>query len=220
MTREQRFYEATRVLEANGFTCSGLRGIRFAAGSDESGMIEVELRPRVHIKRDNMYMGLYMCFPVRGNHYLLPHDRLVEIVGETANWLNTRSWIVDGQYTSRNPNSRTLQRLEEFRLHYPDSDQPLGSGAQYNWESTEPNLGLGTNSMLGSRWTRDQDLAVVSHSNASSPLHEAARAGHTDIARALVSAGADIHALDSYRRGRYGQGAGTNLARRGRERAG
>ena len=199
MTREERFYEATRVLEANGITCSDLRGIRFIATGEielTPRRIEVELRPQVHIKLDNMYMGLYMCFPVRGNHYLLPHDTLVEIVGETANWLNTRSWIVDGQYTSRNPNSRMLQRLGEFRLHYPDSDQPLGSGAQYNWESTEPNLGLGTNSMLGSRWTRDQDLAVVSHSNASSPLHEAARAGHTDIARALVSAGADIHALD------------------------
>jgi cytohesin len=30
----------------------------------------------------------------------------------------------------------------------------------------------------------------------TSPLHEAARMGHTEVVKALISAGADIHALD------------------------
>ena len=31
---------------------------------------------------------------------------------------------------------------------------------------------------------------------ATTPLHEAARNGHTEIVQALISAGADVHALD------------------------
>ena len=96
MSREDRFNVARVVLAANGFNCSGLRGIRFTATHESGSAIAVELRTRAHIKSDNMYMDLYMCFPVRGEWYLLPHDRLVEIAEETTSWLSTYSWIGDG----------------------------------------------------------------------------------------------------------------------------
>ncbi len=119
MTREERFDEARRALNANGYTCSGLRGLRFTATHESGYTIEVELRPRTRIRRDRMNMGLYMCFPIAGCHYLLPHDTLVEIVGDTTNWLNTCSWLECGDYNSENLNRAMRHRLEPFKLESP-----------------------------------------------------------------------------------------------------
>ena len=123
MSREDRFDAARVVLAANGFNCSGLCGIRFAATHESGSTIEVELRPRALIKSDNL--DLYMCFPVRGQWYLLPHDTLVEIAGETTSWLETYSWRVVGEYNSKNPSRRMVERLEEYRIGFPGS----GSGS-------------------------------------------------------------------------------------------
>ena len=76
------------VLAANGFNCSGLRGIRFTATNVNCSAFAVELRPRAHIKSDNMNMDLYVCFPVSGEWYLLPHDRLAACPRNTV-----REWV-------------------------------------------------------------------------------------------------------------------------------
>ena len=57
MSREDRFNEARVVLAANGFNCSGLRGIRFTATHESGSAIAVELRTRAHQERqmDEVY---------------------------------------------------------------------------------------------------------------------------------------------------------------------
>ena len=159
MSREDRFNVARVVLAANGFNCSGLRGIRFAATHETGSTVEVELRPRTHIKSDNMYMDLFMCFPVRGEWYLLPHDRLVEIAGETTSWLETYSWRVAGEYNSENPSGLMMHRLEEYRIGV------TGSGSSSSAIEHDPGWNvsrlLRMSSMLGNRWTREENLAVL-----------------------------------------------------------
>ena len=159
MSREDRFNVARVVLAANGFNCSGLRGIRFTATHESGSAIAVELRTRAHIKSDNMYMDLYMCFPVRGEWYLLPHDRLVEIAEETTSWLSTYSWIGDGEYHSENPSGLMMHRLEEYSIGVSGSGSST-SAIEHGPRGDASRL-IRPSSMRGNRWTREQNLAVL-----------------------------------------------------------
>lgn len=119
MTREERFDKARRALAHNGYACSELRGLRFTATHESGCEIKAELRPRMWIIRDNMGLGVYMCFPIGRHHYLIPHDRMVEIVGENLTALSTLSWRRGG-YNWRSPSQRTRQALSQFRLDAPN----------------------------------------------------------------------------------------------------
>ena len=158
MNREDRFRDARMVLAANGFNCSGLRGIRFSATREDGSAIAVELRTRVHIKRDNMHANLSVCFPIREEWYLLPHDSLVEIAGETTVWLETHSWRVVGEYNSANPSRTMIRRLEEFKIGASGASG-LSTASQDPLD--DATVLIGTDSMPGNRWTREQDLAVL-----------------------------------------------------------
>ncbi len=57
-----------------------------------------------------------MNFPSAGKWYLVPHEKLVEAIGETTNWLNTESWQENGAYSSANPSPRLLQQLQPFAV--------------------------------------------------------------------------------------------------------
>ena len=116
MNREDRFRRAKRALTRNGFNPSGLIGIRFNAAREDGSKIRVELRTRAYIKRENMHADLHICFPIRDEWYLIPHDQLVKIAGQTTNWLETPSWRDRGFYHSNSLNRATLHLLEEFRL--------------------------------------------------------------------------------------------------------
>ena len=116
MNREDRFRRAKRALTRNGFNPSGLIGIRFNAAREDGSRIRVELRTRAYIKRENMHADLHICFPIRDEWHLIPHDQLVKIAGQTTNWLETPSWRDRGFYHSNSLNRATLHLLEEFRL--------------------------------------------------------------------------------------------------------
>ena len=116
MNREERFNRAKEALIRNGFNPSGLVGIRFNATHEDGARIWAELRPRTHIKRENMHADLYMCFPIRDEWYLVPHDQLVIIADQTTNWLETPSWRDRGFYHSNSPNMTMLTMLEKFKL--------------------------------------------------------------------------------------------------------
>ena len=56
-------------------------------------------------------------FPVHGITYQLPHDRLVEIVRIWApHYLETRSWLETGEYSTKNPNQRLVEGLAEWHV--------------------------------------------------------------------------------------------------------
>ena len=116
MNREDRFDRAKEALIRNGFNPSGLEGIRFNATREDGSRIWAELRTRTYIKRENMYADLYMCFPIRDEWYLVPHDQLVIIAGQTTNWLETPSWRDGGFYHSNSPNMTMIIMLKKFKL--------------------------------------------------------------------------------------------------------
>ena len=79
-----------------------------------------------------------MNFPSAGAWCLVPHDKLVEVIGETTNWLNTSSWQEHGSYSSANPSPRLLQQLRPFAPEKPK--KPSGREVKES-RANEDNLG-------------------------------------------------------------------------------
>ena len=66
-----------------------------------------------------------MNFPSAGTWYLVPHNKLVEVIGETTNWLNTSSWQENGLYSSANPSPKLLQQLHPFAVEAAEATANL-----------------------------------------------------------------------------------------------
>ena len=124
VNREDRFIEARKALAVTGFTCSGLQGIRFKATHKNGTTISAELRTRLRIQKTNMSADLYMCFPIHGEWYLVPHDRLVRIARHTTPWLDSYSWKVNGRYDTMSPNMQMLKLLRVFKIGIPGTEVP------------------------------------------------------------------------------------------------
>ena len=70
----------------------------------------------VAIDRRWLYEGWHLDISVSGMRYLIPHDELVEIVRNTANWLNTRSWLEGGRYSTTRPSRVLIARLQKYAI--------------------------------------------------------------------------------------------------------
>ena len=94
---------------------------RLLADHEEANLlIEVQLKTRISIERKYLGQGLHLCFPITKDDgdrwYLIPHDKLVEIVEKQTNWLNTRSWTDGEAYNSKSPSRQLMDGLAEFEL--------------------------------------------------------------------------------------------------------
>ena len=115
------FQKSAALLADYGFNCIKLvddwQGADFLAHHfDGKTTLRVQLKARLTIDRKYVGQNLWMNFPSGGTWYLVPHDKLVELVGETTNWLNTSSWQENGLYSSANPSPRLLQQLRPFAV--------------------------------------------------------------------------------------------------------
>ncbi len=121
--KQKEIYNFQRVaaqLADYGFNCIKLdddwQGADFLAyHKDGDRTLKVQLKSRLSIYGKYEGKGLWMCFPNEGSWYLIPHDRLVEIVGEHTRWLCSPSWE-SGGYSSGSPSKLLLQAISEFRL--------------------------------------------------------------------------------------------------------
>ena len=126
------FQKSAALLADYGFNCIKLaddwRGADFLAHHfDGKTTLKVQLKARLTIDRKYADQELWINFPVRDTWYLVPHDRLVELVEKTTNWLNTSSWLEHGSYSSANPGSKLLEQLRPFSLgpdHEPARAEP------------------------------------------------------------------------------------------------
>ena len=95
-------------------------GRLMAEHEDANQVIEVQLKPRASIDRRYVGQELHLCFPINKDDeerwYLIPHDKLVEIVGERTNWLNTRSWRDNGAYNIKSPSRQLIEGITDFVL--------------------------------------------------------------------------------------------------------
>ena len=114
------FQKVAARLADYGFNCIKLdddwMGADFLAyHKDGTQTLRGQLKGRLTISKKYTGKDLYICFRRNDDWYLVPHDDLLDIVGETTNWLNSPSWGT-GQYSSGNPSRKTLEALAEFRV--------------------------------------------------------------------------------------------------------
>ena len=123
------FQKVAALLADYGFNCIKLtddwQGADFLAyHKDGRDTLRVQLKARVHIDKKYCEKGLFMAFPIDGDWYLIAHDDLVKLVGETTNWLETASWKSGGRYTASKPSKRLVSVIEGARLGPNQSLQP------------------------------------------------------------------------------------------------
>ncbi len=115
------FQKSAALLADYGFNCIKLsddwQGADFLAyHKDGEQTLKVQLKGRLGIYKKYQGKDLYMNFPANDVWYLVPHDELLCIVGETTPWLNSNSWK-SGGYSSGNPPRKLLERLAPFALN-------------------------------------------------------------------------------------------------------
>ncbi len=103
---------------------------------------EIKRITRVTIRRRWIDKGLCLEFPVKGITYRIPHETLVQIVSEETPWLESRSWKVDGWYSSANPSKAMVKRLQPFEIKPPtlnvrQSDKPESTGVQHHEDTSQ-----------------------------------------------------------------------------------
>ncbi len=113
------FQKVAAQLADYGFNCIKLdddwQGADFLAyHKDGDRTLRVQLKGRISIYK-NEGKDLWICFPNEGSWYLIPHDSLVEIVGDRTPWLNTNSWKSGGYSRPRIP-LYLLDAISEYRL--------------------------------------------------------------------------------------------------------
>ena len=115
------FQKSAALLADYGFNCIKLtddwQGADFLAHHfDGATTLKVQLKARLTIDRKYVGQDLWMNFPCRGSWYLVPHDHLVGLIGQTTNWLNTSSWQDHGGYSSTNPAPGLLEQLLPYAI--------------------------------------------------------------------------------------------------------
>ncbi|MDQ2070656.1 hypothetical protein [Natronospira bacteriovora] len=115
------FQKVASELADFGFNCIKLsddwQGADFLAyHKDGKETLKVQLKSRVSVYQKYLGKELYLAFPVDDTWYLIEHDKLVELVRENTNWLETESWCERGGYSAARPNRALFDALQESRL--------------------------------------------------------------------------------------------------------
>ena len=174
------FQKSAALLADYGFNCIKLtddwQGADFLAHNfDGKTTLRVQLKARLTIDRKYVGQDLWMNFPSAGTWYLVPHDKLVEVIRETTNWLNTTSWQENGLYSSANPSLRLLQHLSPFALEdrsVPTAKPPTPSKAA-NEPTTQPR-----NRPARPHSTRRDNLGPWRNPNVSEAVSALSEAGY------------------------------------------
>lgn len=140
------FQKLASVLADYGFNCIKLsddwNGADFLAlHKDGELTLKVQLKARLTIDKKYTGKDLHIAFPENKVWYLVLHDQLIHIVGETTDWLNSKSWTQYGSYSSANPSQELLNSL---------SDYALGIKANTDEQVTEVSKPSSTPAKLGS----------------------------------------------------------------------
>ena len=123
-SKQQEVYNVQKiaaVLADYGFNCIKLsddwRGADFLAyHKDGNDTLKVQLKGRLTISKKCCGKGLYIACPINGAWCLVEHDKLIEFVSQSTNWLQTKSWAENGQYHSAKPPQELIRLLGEYML--------------------------------------------------------------------------------------------------------
>jgi frataxin-like iron-binding protein CyaY len=78
--------------------------------------LKIQLKSRITIGKKYAEKDIWIAFPHNGFWYLIEHDRLVEKIGQSTDWLGTSSWLTGNAYSSVSINLNLLNALAENKL--------------------------------------------------------------------------------------------------------
>lgn len=109
------FQKVAALLADYGFNCIKLdddwNGADFLALHKDGPTLRVQLKARATIDRKYEGRDVHVAFPAGSDWYLVAHDDLIRIAGKTTRWLETRSWMEGGNYSSDRPSRKMLDEL-------------------------------------------------------------------------------------------------------------
>lgn len=123
-SKQQEIYNFQKVashLADYGFCCIKLaddwHGADFLAYHfDGDQTLKVQLKGRLTIDKKYVGKDLQMCFRAHDNWYMIEHDELVRLLGETTGYLESGSWTENGNYSAGKPSKSVMVALESYRI--------------------------------------------------------------------------------------------------------
>lgn len=86
-------------------------------------ILKVQLKSRITISKKYIGKDIYICFPFKEEgsfddtrFYLIPHEKLVEQIGQCTTWLKSNSWIKKGAYSASKPSKKLEGLLKDYIL--------------------------------------------------------------------------------------------------------
>lgn len=115
------FHKVAAILADYGFNCIKLaddwQSADFLAfHKDGKNTLKVQMKARITIDKKYIGKGLHVAFPAKNSWCLIEHDKLVDLVGEFANWLNSSDWRNKGNYHCKSPSKKLLAKLDQHIL--------------------------------------------------------------------------------------------------------
>lgn len=131
------FQKIAAMLANYGFNCIKLaddwQGADFLAyHNDGEQTLKVQLKGRLTIAKKYTDKSIYMAFPVDDVWYLVPHEKLIELVALNTDWLESKSWKEAGGYSSEAPNQDLKAALTPFQLNARVGTSDLEITCKYN----------------------------------------------------------------------------------------
>ena len=114
------FHKAAAALAEYGFNCTWKQdadGTDFLAKHKDGKILKVQLTPRLIIKKKWRGKDIFVIFPVRREGqarriwYLVCHDSLIKLIGETRTWLSSKDWRDKDLYSCPSPPEGILNEL-------------------------------------------------------------------------------------------------------------
>ena len=113
---------AADILTKSGYVCVppdlDTRDVDIlVAHGNKTPSTKIKCPGRLAIYKRCLAQDISLCFPdQRGTWYLIPHDVLVDIAGNSTPWTESISWRENGWYSSAKPSRRMLARIAQYAL--------------------------------------------------------------------------------------------------------
>ncbi len=115
------FQKVSAVLADYGFNTIRLsddwQGADFIAihinGND---FLKVQLKGRLTFDKRYISKGIWVCFPYKSSWFLYPHDPLLKTLGDTMNFIKTKSWKDEGAFSWKSLSKNQLSLLSEYKV--------------------------------------------------------------------------------------------------------
>lgn len=115
------FQKLAAILAEYGFNCIKLaddwQGADFLAYHYKHlDTLKIQLKSRLTISKKYLHKGLQVAFPINRDWYLVDHDLLVARAAQLTSWLESQSWIENGNYHTASPSEKMLEVLAKYKL--------------------------------------------------------------------------------------------------------